>query len=97
MRWLRTVIAISDNDVSHSTALSALAIVRPETVIRWHPLAVCEPLQRRKKAQDTREPYLATTGGHDERMSSVSSIAGAVNVVLPRGKVTTKTGRQKPQ
>jgi hypothetical protein len=40
MRWLWTVIAISDNDVSHSTALSALAIVRPETVIRWHPLAV---------------------------------------------------------
>jgi hypothetical protein len=43
--------------------------------------------QRRKKAQDISEPYLATTGGHDKRMSSVSSIAGApVNVVLPRGK-----------
>jgi len=57
---------------------------------RYHdkrPLAVWGPLQRRKKAQDTREPYLATNGGHDERMSSVSSIAGApVNVVLPRGK-----------
>jgi hypothetical protein len=62
----------------------------PPPAPRYHdkrPLAVWGPLQRRKKAQDTREPYLATTGGHDERMSSVSSIAGApVNVVLPRGK-----------
>jgi hypothetical protein len=77
--------------------LSALAIVRPETVIRWHPFAVWEPSQRRKKAQDTREPYLATTGGQDERMSSVSSIAGAVNVVLPRGKDDDQNWPPKPQ
>ena len=56
MRWLRTVIAISDNDVSHSTALSALAIVRPETVIRWHRLLSESRYRDAKKAQDTREP-----------------------------------------
>jgi hypothetical protein len=78
-----------------ATGLSALAIVRPETVIRWHPLAVWEPLQRRKKAQDTREPYLATTGGHEENhlgggtktRTRVSYLDGSINWTPTRYRI----------
>jgi hypothetical protein len=49
-------------------------------------LSIIRSFDTDQRISATREPYLATTGGRDESMSSVSSIAGAVNVVLPRGK-----------